>query len=71
MSFQDWDVATDFHATLDTPEGRRKPKAITPKSPEVAKRMSSRQEDGEDDGKRGSYSEEEKDGAGGWGSHEL
>lgn len=66
---QDSDVATDFQAALDTPEGRRKPRA-TPKSPTLAKetpKSGQEEEEEDEDGESGSDSEE----GGGWGSDEF
>eukprot|EP00752_Nemacystus_decipiens_P005139 g4663.t1 len=65
---QDSDVATDFQAALDTPEGRRNPRAAPKSSTSAKKAPPSRQEEEQDeDEESGSDSEEE----GGWGSDEF
>lgn len=66
---QDSDVATDFQAALDTPEGRRKPRAAPKSSTSAKKAPPSRQEEEEeeDDEESGSESDE----GGGWGSDEF
>lgn len=70
---QDSDVATDFHAALDTPAGRRKPGRAKPPTAQAPSRVEGGGGEGEDEGRDGgeeedSDDEEEK---GGWGSDEF
>lgn len=65
-------MGTDFQAALDTPEGRRNPRAAAKSRMSAEIAPPSRQKDEEEDEESGSDSEEEgEEEGGGWGSDEF